>query len=206
QLGFALQNSAPGVTGSLSATLRRKDGTKFPGQGHVAVIRGAGQTPMAIASLFRDITDEMKQREASLRFKKLEAIGQLTGGIAHDFNNLLTIISGNLELLEGSITNKQDLELLSRASHAAESGARLTRRLLMFARRRQLAPEVLNLNEQVRAMTELLHRTIGDTIELHTRFAPDLWSARADAGEVEAAVLNLAINARDAMPSGGKLS
>ena len=94
----------------------------------------------------------------------------------------------------------------SRAARAANSGARLTNRLLTFARRRQLAAEVINLNEQVRGMTELLQRTIGDTIELRTHLARDLWLARVDAGEVEAAVLNLAINARDAMPDGGKLA
>jgi signal transduction histidine kinase len=141
-----------------------------------------------------------------LRAKKLKAIGQLTGGIAHDFNNLLTIISGNLELLEGSKMNAQDLDLLRRASKAADSGARLTNRLLTFARRRELAPEIVNLNEQVRAMTELLRRTIGDTIELRTQLAPGLWLTQADVGEVEAAVLNLAINARDAMPEGGELN
>jgi nitrogen-specific signal transduction histidine kinase/ActR/RegA family two-component response regulator len=152
------------------------------------------------------MTEELKRREGALRLQKLEAVGQLTGGIAHDFNNLLTIISGNLELLEGSLANPEDQELLSRATRAADSGARLTRRLLTFARRRQLAPEIINLNEQVRSMTELLHRTLGATIELQTSFARDLWLTRADAGEVEAAVINLAINARDAMPNGGKLS
>jgi CheY-like chemotaxis protein/two-component sensor histidine kinase len=152
------------------------------------------------------MTEEMKRREGSLRLQKLEAIGQLTGGIAHDFNNLLTIISGNLELLEGAVSNTEDRELLSRAVRAADSGARLTRRLLTFARRRQLVPEVINLNEQVQSMSELLRRTLGDTIDLRTSFARDLWLVRADTGEIESAVINLAINARDAIPNGGKLS
>ena len=191
---------------TISAPLKRKDGSKFPGQGHVADIDGADGSRVAVVSLFRDMTEELRQKEAALKSQRLEAIGQLSGGIAHDFNNLLTIISGNLELLEESISNPQDHELLSRAARAANSGARLTNRLLTFARRRQLAAEVINLNEQVRGMTELLQRTIGDTIELRTHLAPDLWLARVDAGEVEAAVLNLAINARDAMPDGGKLA
>lgn len=191
---------------TISAPLKRKDGSKFPGQGHVADIDGADGSRVAIVSLFRDMTEELRQKEAALKSQRLEAIGQLSGGIAHDFNNLLTIISGNLELLEETISNPQDHELLSRAARAADSGARLTNRLLTFARRRQLAAEVINLNEQVRGMTELLRRTIGDTIELRTHLAPDLWLARVDAGEVEAAVLNLAINARDAMPDGGKLA
>jgi PAS domain S-box-containing protein len=203
---LAKQNATGGGNVAISTVLRRKDGSTFPAQGHIAVIVGADHTRMAVVSLFRDMTSEMKHREGSLRLQKLEAVGQLTGGIAHDFNNLLTIISGNLELLEDSVSNTQDRELLSRASKAADSGASLTRRLLTFARRRQLAPEVINLNEQVEAMTELLRRTLGDMINLRTHFAPDLWLARADAGEVESAVVNLAINARDAMPDGGKLS
>jgi len=203
---LAWKQAGDGGSVEISTVLLRKDGRKFPAQGHIAVIAGTDQTQMAVVSLFRDMTEEIKRRESSLRLQKLEAVGQLTGGIAHDFNNLLTIISGNLELLEGSISNAEDRELVSRATRAADSGARLTRRLLTFARRRQLAPEVINLNEQVRSMTELLHRTLGATIELQTSFARDLWLTRADAGEVEAAVINLAINARDAMPNGGKLS
>jgi PAS domain S-box-containing protein len=203
---IASKHAADGGSVEISTVLRRKDGRTFPAQGHIAVIAGADGTQMAVVSLFRDMTDEMKRRESSLRLQKLEAVGQLTGGIAHDFNNLLTIISGNLELLEGTIENLDDRELLSRAMRAADSGARLTRRLLTFARRRQLAPEMINLNEQVRSMTELLHRTLGATIDLQTSFARDLWLTRADTGEVESAVINLAINARDAMPNGGKLA
>lgn len=203
---LASKQAGDGGSVEISTVLRRKDGRTFPAQGHIAVIAGADRTQMAVVSLFRDMTDEIKRRESSLRLQKLEAVGQLTGGIAHDFNNLLTIISGNLELLDGTIENHEDRELLSRATRAADSGARLTRRLLTFARRRQLAPEVINLNEQVRSMTELLHRTLGATIDLQTSFARDLWLTRADAGEIESAVINLAINARDAMPNGGKLA
>ena len=201
------QDLARGSDGvSISGVLRRKNGRTFPAQGHIAIIRAADHTQMTVVSLFRDVTDEIKRREGSLRLQKLEAIGQLTGGIAHDFNNLLTIISGNLELLEESISIAEDRELLSGAVRAADSGARLTRRLLTFARRRQLTPEVINLNEQVQSMSELLRRTLGDTIDLRTSFARDLWLVRADSGEIESAVINLAINARDAMPNGGKLS
>lgn len=203
-----IENDQAESTGSrtVTAPLRRHDGTTFPGQGHVADIVGADRSRVAVVSLFRDMTSDIRQKEAALKSQRLEAIGQLSGGIAHDFNNLLTIISGNLELLEETISNPQDHELLTRAARAADSGARLTNRLLTFARRRQLASEVINLNEQVRGMTELLRRTLGDTIELRTHLAPDLWLARVDAGEVEAAVINLAINARDAMPDGGKLT
>jgi PAS domain S-box-containing protein len=206
EAGLAANANEGYSTSQISLTLRRKNGTTFPGEGHSAVINGPDGSRMAVVSLLRDVTEELKQKEALLRSKKLEAIGQLTGGIAHDFNNLLTIISGNLELLEGSNLNAQDMDLLTRASRAADAGARLTNRLLTFARRRQLAPEMVNLNEQVLGMTELLRRTIGDTIELRTHLTPDLWLTQADVGEVEAAVLNLAINARDAMPMGGELT
>src|SRR5262249_57358781 len=107
------------------------------------------------------------------------AIGDVTGGIAHDFNNLLTIITGNHELLEMELTDPGQLDLLSRANNAAMMGARLTNRLLTFARRRRLDPIVLNLNEQVLAMAELLRRTLGETIALGTLLAPRLWSVRA---------------------------
>ena len=207
EAGLKAKELSGGYSSSpVSLTLRRKNGTTFPGEGHAAIIRGPDGARMAVVSLLRDVTDEIKQKESTLKSQRLEAIGQLTGGIAHDFNNLLTIISGNLELLEDSIENKQDLDLLRRASRAADSGARLTNRLLTFARRRQLLPDVINLNEQVKGMTELLRRTLGDTIDLHTHLTRDLWLSQVDAGEVEAAVVNLAINARDAMPDGGKLS
>jgi len=194
---------APGLT--LSVMLRRKDGSTFPAEGNVTQVVDQYAKPRVRVSVFRDVTETLKQKEAAVKSQRLEAIGQLTGGIAHDFNNLLTIISGNLELLEEQPLSEQDRELLDRAARAADSGARLTKRLLTFARRRHLAPAVINLNDQVRAMAELLRRTLGDMIELRTHLASSLWLVRADAGEVEAAVLNLAINARDAMPEGGTL-
>ena len=145
------------------------------------------------------------QDQALRKSQRMEAIGQLTGGIAHDFNNLLTIITGNLELLEMEIESDEQRDLLSRANDAALMGARLTNRLLTFARRRRLEPVVLDLNDQVLSMAELLRRTLGETIALSTLLAPRLWSVQADPSEIENAVLNLAINARDAMPAGGKL-
>ena len=155
--------------------------------------------------LIRDISKQVVQDEALRKSQRMEAIGQLTGGIAHDFNNLLTIITGNHELLEMELEGAEQRDLLSRANNAAMMGARLTNRLLTFARRRRLDPVVLDLNEQVLVMAELLRRTLGEAIALGTLLAPRLWSVRADPSEVENAVLNLAINSRDAMPGGGKL-
>jgi CheY-like chemotaxis protein len=125
--------------------------------------------------------------------------------VAHDFNNLLTVITGNLELLDMRLEDERARVLLKRAQDAAEMGARLTSRLLTFARRRQFSPAPLNLNEQVMGMVDLLRRTLGEDIDLNARLAPRLWTVRADPSEIENAVLNLAINARDAMPKGGRL-
>ncbi len=138
--------------------------------------------------------------------QKLEAIGQLAGGIAHDFNNLLTVILGNQELLAMRLTDEKDLALLKRSQDATEMGARLTERLLTFARRRQLEPSKINLNAQISEMIELLRRSIGEDITLTTNLAPQLASVRTDASEVENAILNLVINARDAMPNGGTIT
>jgi CheY-like chemotaxis protein len=135
----------------------------------------------------------------------MEAFGQLTGGIAHDFNNLLAIVSGSLELLDPDVRSATAREHLDRASNAAEMGARLTSRLLTFARRRRLEPTILNLNEQVTGLLELLRRTLGEQIILRTSLVSDPWLTRTDPSEAENAILNLALNARDAMPNGGRL-
>ena len=146
-----------------------------------------------------------QMQAALVKAQRLEAVGQLTGGVAHDFNNLLTVISGNHELLEARLTDPKSLELLKRAHEAADMAARLTSRLLTFARRSRLDPVLLNLNEQVLNMSELLKRTLGEPISLKTVLASDLWTTKADPSEVENAVLNLAINSRDAMANGGRL-
>jgi PAS domain S-box-containing protein len=157
----------------------------------------------------RELQLEIQRREevqASLvHAQKMEAFGQLTGGIAHDFNNLLTVIGGNLELIEGRVADERASRQLRRAIDAVGMGARLTERLLTFARRRKLAPETLRVNELVVDIVDLVRRTLGDNIEVTSKLAEDLDAARADPSELENAILNLALNARDAMPHGGKL-
>jgi signal transduction histidine kinase len=143
--------------------------------------------------------------------QKLEAIGRLTGGIAHDFNNLLTVISGNLELLQDSITGERErsrqrqLQLISSALRAAEHGAQMTQQLLAFARRGVLQSKTVDLNAVIAGMADFLRRTLGDAITLEFAQQPKLWLCHIDPVQFEAAILNLAINARDAMPYGGTL-
>ncbi len=158
-------------------------------------------------SVMHDLT-EIKALEARLvQAQKMEAVGQLTGGIAHDFNNLLGVVIGNLQLLERSLhDHPAPLRKVSTAMRAAVRGADLTRRLLAFSRRQILEPEVVDLNRHVKALDELLHRTLGDSIEVRILPATDLWTTRVDPTQIESAILNLAINARDAMPQGGRLT
>jgi signal transduction histidine kinase/FixJ family two-component response regulator len=148
------------------------------------------------------------QAEATVRqAQKMEAVGHLTGGMAHDFNNLLQVITGNLELLaRAAPLHGRAATHLASALGGAERGARLTAQLLAFARRQPLDPRVINLGRQVRDMTDLLRRTLGEQIEVEASVAGGLWNTLADPGQVENALLNLAINGRDAMPEGGKLT
>jgi PAS domain S-box-containing protein len=147
--------------------------------------------------------DEREKAEARLRqAQRIEAVGQLTSGVAHDFNNLLTAIIGNLELLEARLgRDARTARLLTGAMNAAERGARLTSQLLAFSRQQQLRPEPVDLNRIVGGLGPLLQSTIGATINIEMRFAPELWPALADASQIELVLLNLAINARDAMPA-----
>jgi CheY-like chemotaxis protein len=134
----------------------------------------------------------------------MEAVGQLTGGVAHDFNNLLAVIMGNAELLT-TASRGEAVTLAQRIVRAAQRGGELTQRLLAFSRRQPLRPQTIDLGVLARDMTELIERTLGETITVETDAAPGLWPALADPGQVENALLNLAINARDAMAGGGRL-
>ena len=141
--------------------------------------------------------------------QKMEAIGQLTGGIAHDFNNLLQVISGNLYLLQLRVEKRSysDLgRLIERGILGTQRAATLTQRLLAFSRRQPLDPKALDINRLVNGMSDLLQRSLGETISIETILAAGLWRSFADASELENALLNLAVNARDAMPKGGKLT
>jgi signal transduction histidine kinase len=175
----------------------------------------------AIETALREMNEELERRvqsaiseresveEALRQAQKMEALGQLTGGIAHDFNNLLTIVIGNVDMARRALTNSE----VSRAGRAmdnaqkgAERAATLTQRLLAFSRRQPLAPKPIDLDRLVAGMGDLLHRALGEIVELETVSTAGLWRVEADPNQLEAMVLNLAVNARDAMPEGGKLT
>lgn len=183
---------------------RRKDGRIFPIDLTVAGWRDAKGRP-SFTCVMRDATERKQAEEELARKRRMEVIGQLAGGVAHDFNNLLAIIIGNLELAEPRIDQADARKMIRKALEAAETGASFNQRLLSLARKRRLEPERIDLNRWVSSTIMLLERTLDANINLTAELADDLWPTRADAGEVESAVLNLALNARDAMPQGGTL-
>ena len=150
--------------------------------------------------------EERERMEVTLRqMQRLEAVGQLTAGVAHDFNNLLTVILGNVEFLERETSNDATRRLATLRA-AAQRGARLTGQLLAFARRQQLQPEAVDLNAVIAGMTDLLRTTAGGAIDVRMLLSPELWHAMVDVPQTELLILNLALNARDAMPDGGTLT
>jgi two-component system NtrC family sensor kinase len=144
--------------------------------------------------------------QALRQSQKMEAVGQLTGGVAHDFNNLLTIIIGNLGIAKRGVVEARAERALNNALVGAERAAQLTQRLLAFSRRQPLNPRVLDVNKLILSISDLLVRTLGENIELESIGGAGLWKVEADASELESTLLNLALNARDAMPEGGKLT
>jgi PAS domain S-box-containing protein len=184
----------------------RKDGTRFWANVIIDAVRVDGVL-VGYAKITRDIT-ERRATEARLRqSQKMEAVGQFTGGAAHDFNNLLMAILGSLEILRKRLPNDQRLlALLDNAVLGAKRGSSLTQRMLAFARRQELKHEAVDLAGLVNNMMELLERSLGPTIQIETRFPRDAVWVRTDANQLETALLNLAINGRDAMPEGGRLT
>lgn len=155
-----------------------------------------------------EILERLKAEEQLRQAQKMEAVGQLTGGIAHDFNNMLAVVIGGLDLAQRKL-QKGDTNIgrfVESAIEAARRAATLTQRLLAFSRQQPLAPETLNLNRLVQNMSEMLDRALGETVMVETVLAAGLWQVRADPTQLESALLNLSVNARDAMPRGGKLT
>jgi PAS domain S-box-containing protein len=183
---------------------RRKDGTEFPVELSLSAMKLDGK--WAAVGILRDIGERRRVEDQLRRSQRLDALGQLAGGIAHDFNNLLVVINGSVELAMAGLPPGDpvhaDLEPILLAGARA---AALTRQLLAFSRRQTLKPEILSLNEVVGDLETMLRRVIGEDIELRLRLAPDLGNVRADPSQLEQILVNLVVNARDAMPKGGTL-
>ncbi len=159
-----------------------------------------------VISFAVDVTAQQETEALLRQSQKMEAVGQLTGGVAHDFNNLLAVILGNIELLGTRLADRPELErYIQKATGAVERGASLTQQLLAFSRKQDLQPRSVDVGKLVRGMTQMLGRTLGEPIEIETIGESDLWLCRVDPAQLENALLNLALNARDAMPEGGKL-
>ena len=189
----------------------RKDGTRIWVNAIINAIKGSAGELLGFAKITRDLTDRRAAEERARQAQKMEGIGQITGGVAHDFNNLLTIIIGNLETLQRNANAPQlDVDRLRRSADNAMRGARraesLTQRLLAFSRQQPLDPKPVDIGRLVAGMSDLFRRTLGETIALETVRGGGLWQAYVDPNQLELAILNLAVNARDAMPNGGTLT
>ena len=184
----------------------RADGKTITVDGHWTLLRDEGGHPVGVLKIHTNVTERVELEGRLAQSQKLEAIGQLTGGIAHDFNNLLTVIVGNADTLAEELPDRTDvLPLVDMIRTAGERGAELTQHLLAFARRQALEPRTVRPDELVDGMRNLLRRTLGENIELAVEHAADVARVSVDPAQFESALLNLCINARDAMPGGGKL-
>jgi PAS domain S-box-containing protein len=191
----------------------RKDGTRFWASVVIDPIQNDRGELIGFAKITRDITERRQAQEALdqaqaalFQAQKMEAVGQLTGGVAHDFNNLLTIIVNNLDLLTRNARDPRDVRLIESAQRAAERGAKLTQQLLAFSRRQPLQPVLHNPNTLIEGFEAILRRACGELVKLQLALAPRVRSISVDGPQFEAALLNLIVNARDAMPEGGTLT
>lgn len=185
----------------------RRDGSEYWVELDIAPIVNEQGECTHFVSIQRDITERRAIEERLRQVQRLEALGQLTGGVAHDFNNLLTVIIGNADLLSEELADNPQLHsLASMISKAAQRGAALTHHLLAFARRQALEPRAVDVNQLITDMNPMVRRTLGEHIAIQYVLAPDLWPALVDPAQLESALLNLYLNARDAMAAGGTLT
>ena len=201
-------------TRTLDLELVHKNGTPLWCEVKMTLLRDEKRRPTGILGVARDISSWKDAQEALVeseerlrRAQRLEAVGQLAGGIAHDFNNLLTVIIGNVELMARQLSPRDDLRgQIDEVSKAARRAASLTRQLLAFSRKQMMVPEVLTFNTIVCDMSNMLRRLVGENIELETELDPKLDWVNADPSQLELVLVNLAVNARDAMPDGGRFT
>jgi PAS domain S-box-containing protein len=202
---FVATGAGPILNQQLELTAVRKDGREFPVELAVAPIRVGDE--WSFSAFLRDITERKHLQQQLIQSQKMEAVGRLAGGVAHDFNNLLTAIFGYAELLAEELPADspalKDVEEIRKASQRA---AGLTRQLLAFSRQQVLQPIVLNPNDLVEDVEKMLRRLIGEDVQLRTTLAKDVGNVRADPGQLEQVIMNLVVNARDAMPTGGKVT
>ena len=184
--------------------IRRRDGTEFTAELSIAALKT--RDGFVFNGFVRDLTDKIAAEERMRQAEKMEAVGQLTGGIAHDFNNILTVITGTIEILADAVKNEPQLAAITKMiDEAAERGAELTQHLLAFARKQPLDPREIDVNLLIVETTKLLQRTLGEHVEIESIFEDETCLAIVDPNQLVTAILNLALNARDAMPDGGKL-
>jgi PAS domain S-box-containing protein len=207
--------AAPGVDVAATWAAFRREGRA---KGELRIVRPDGRIrelefaasadflPGSHLAVFRDITQRRQLEEQLRQAQKIEAVGRLAGGVAHDFNNLLNVITGYGQMVFRRLPDGPEREKTKAILQAAERAAGLTRQLLAFSRKQVLEPKVLDLNAVVGGMDEMLRRLIGEDIELHTQLAPSLGRTKADPGQLEQVLMNLVVNARDAMPRGGRLT
>lgn len=188
---------------------QRKDGSRFWASVVITALYDSAGDLTGFVNITRDMTERRQAedlRDQLRQAQKMEALGQLTGGIAHDFNNLLAVIVGNLELLGDRVDDDESRRLIEQALRNASRGADLTRRLLAFGRRQQLKPSRMDVNEQIMGMLDMLRRTLGGSVAVEMNLSPAPQIVEADASELENAILNIALNARDAMRGSGRLT
>jgi signal transduction histidine kinase/CheY-like chemotaxis protein len=178
--------------------------------GHIVTLNWMGSWSEPVRRHFfigRDLTEKHAAEAHMRQAQKMDAVGQLTGGVAHDFNNILTVITGTIGILADAVADHPELVSIAKLiDDAAERGAQLTKHLLAFARKQPLQPVEVDVNSLILEAGKLLHPTLGEQIEISPKLAHDAWSAMVDPSQLTTAVLNLALNARDAMPRGGKLT
>jgi PAS domain S-box-containing protein len=188
-------------------TCIRRDGTGVPVEIYISLVRSAAGEPQYVVMQIEDVTERSRLEERLRQSQKLEAVGQLAGGIAHDFNNLLSVIQSYARFLTEELTpGSPEAEDAQEIVRAGERAADLVRRLLAFSRRDGTTASVVNVNEAIAELDRLLRRTIGEDIELVTKLGNESWWTRIDPGNLEQVMMNLAFNARDAMPQGGHLT
>ncbi len=196
---------APQPLHQYNLTCYRKNSSSYAAELSLSYIRDNSGKATHCIGIVEDVTSRISAEESLRQAQKFDAIGRLSGGVAHDFNNLLNIISGRLEFLSNAVEDKVQRLHIAEAESAAEMGARLTRRLLAFARRSPLEPSVVNLNRLVIEALSVLKASLTGRVSVTSDLDADLWDVRTDRSEIENAVINLAINARDAMPRGGTI-